>query len=68
MLSSPPLCTQVDQFKVDSPNVQYGPDAITSQYTYQHVEVERSDAGSWTLKPKDTKFEFRTDTRVPKLG
>lgn len=48
--------------------MEYGAEAITSKYDYQHVDVERSDAGAWTLKPQTTAFEFRTDTKVPKLG
>ncbi|KAL4426816.1 hypothetical protein ABPG77_006602 [Micractinium sp. CCAP 211/92] len=57
-----------ESFRVDSPNVQYGEDAITSSYTYQHTSVERTDAGQWVVKPQSTEYTFKTDTRVPKLG
>ena len=57
-----------ESFRVDSPTVQYGEDAITSSYTYQHTAVERTDAGQWVVKPQSTEYTFKTDTRVPKLG
>lgn len=59
----------VEQFRVESPSVQYGEDAITSTYAYQYTDVERSEAdGSWVVRPRVENYEFRTDTRVPKLG
>jgi myo-inositol-1-phosphate synthase len=58
----------VEQFKVESPNVQYADDSITSTYTYTHTEVERTDEGKWKVAPKATEYTFKTDTRVPKLG
>ncbi len=58
----------LDSFKVDSPNVVYGEDAITAAYNYQHTEVEQGTDGQWVVRPKTTKYEFKTDTRVPKLG
>lgn len=58
----------VDAFKVDSPSVEYGEGFIASTYDYQHTEVERTATGEWVVKPQTTKYEFHTDTRVPKLG
>lgn len=58
----------LDSFKVDSPNVTYEDTAITASYDYSHTQVLRSDKGQWTVKPSTTRYEFRTDTRVPKLG
>ena len=58
----------LDGFKVNSPNVQYNDSSITSSYAYQHTEVERTDDGNWVLTPQETKYEFKTDTKVPKLG
>ena len=58
----------LDSFKVVSPNVSYGEDAISAAYEYQHTEVERSADGQWVVKPQTPKYEFKTDTRVPKLG
>jgi hypothetical protein len=58
----------VEQFKVESEKVTYAEDHIASTYDYQHTEVDRTPEGGWVLRPQTTSFEFKTDTRVPKLG
>jgi myo-inositol-1-phosphate synthase len=58
----------VEKFKVESPNVHYEEDAIVSSYDYQSTSVERSSDGKWTVKPTTSRYEFRTETKVPKLG
>lgn len=58
----------LDQFQVESSNVVRGEGFISSAYEYQHNEVDRTPDGKWTVKPLTTKYEFRTDTNVPKLG
>jgi len=58
----------VDTFTVDSPNVTYGDEAITSTYTYSNTEVERGADGKFTVKPTNTTYQFETKTTVPKLG
>lgn len=58
----------VENFKVESPNVQYAEDSITANYTYSSTEVERTEEGKWVVKPQTTEYTFKTDTRVPKLG
>lgn len=58
----------LEQFSVNSPNVEKGEDFIASKYTYQSTEVSQDASGAWSITPKETQFEFRTDTRVPKLG
>ena len=58
----------VDDFKIEGPNVSFSEDEITSAYEYQTSSVERSAEGRWTVRPKKTAVEFKTDTRVPKLG
>lgn len=57
----------VENFKVQSPNVVYGEDYITSTYDYQTTRLEPSD-GQWTCVPTTTKYEFRVGAKVPKLG
>ncbi|CAN6865928.1 unnamed protein product [Brassica oleracea var. botrytis] len=61
-----------ESFKVESPNVKYTENEIHSVYDYQTTElVHESKNGvyQWTvLKPKTVKYEFKTDTHVPKLG
>lgn len=58
----------VQDFAVDSPNVRVEGDRIISEYTYQHTDVERTEDGKWVVRPASTKYEFCTETRVPKLG
>ncbi len=58
----------VTDFQVESPNVRYEDDKITSTYQYAHTEVERTEEGKWVVKPATSTYEFLTDTKVPKLG
>jgi myo-inositol-1-phosphate synthase len=59
----------VENFKVDSSNVVYGESSIESRYEYQHTEVvQQPGNGGVIVKPVKTAYEFKTDTRVPKLG
>jgi len=59
----------VENFKVDSSNVVYGESSIESRYEYQHTEVvQQPGNGGLIVKPVKTAYEFKTDTRVPKLG
>lgn len=55
-------------FKVNSPNVQYTGQHILSKYSYQNTLVERNDDGTFTAKPIETTYNFKTDVRVPKVG
>lgn len=61
----------IDSFRVQSPNVKYKEDSIESVYDYATTELvheNRNGKYEWVVKPKTVKYEFRTDTRVPKLG
>ncbi len=58
----------VDKFQVDSPDVEYGADHIASQYNYANTKVDRDANGKWIVKPIQSKYEFRTSTKLPKLG
>ncbi|OZJ03111.1 Inositol-3-phosphate synthase [Bifiguratus adelaidae] len=56
-------------FKVDSPNVTYTNDAVYADYKYQSTLVEKDELdGSYRVKPAETVYHFKTDTRVPKVG
>ena len=39
---------------------------------YQNTKLTSEDLGdeksAWTVEPVDTKYKFKTDRRVPKLG
>lgn len=58
----------VEKFQVDSPDVAYGTDHIKSQYSYASTSVDRDAAGKWVIKPTQSKYEFQTSTKLPKLG
>jgi len=57
----------VNQFTVNSPNVTYTDDAIVSDYDYQTVKTTTVD-NNVSVEPVTTKFTFKTDRKVPKLG
>lgn len=58
----------VEDFTIDSKNVRREGDVLVSTYDYKTTEVDRTEDGEWTVRPVSTNYEFRTDTRVPKLG
>lgn len=61
----------IENFKVDSANVKYTDTEIHSVYDYETTELvheNRDGTYQWIVKPKTVKYEFKTDTRVPKLG
>lgn len=58
----------VTDFQVDSPNVEYSEEYITSRYDYQTTKLSQGPGGKWTVKPVTQTYEFRTQRRVPKLG
>ncbi|KAA8546845.1 hypothetical protein F0562_003274 [Nyssa sinensis] len=61
----------IESFKVESPNVKYTESEIHSVYNYQTTDLvheNRNGTYQWIVKPKTVKYEFKTDTRVPKLG
>ncbi|KAI8078082.1 uncharacterized protein B0P05DRAFT_123061 [Gilbertella persicaria] len=55
-------------FKVNSPNVQYTDEHITSKYVYQNTLVTRQSDGSLIAEPTETIYEFKTERVVPKVG
>ncbi|XP_078526877.1 inositol-3-phosphate synthase 1 isoform X1 [Lissotriton helveticus] len=56
-----------ERFIVDSPAVKYTKEYIEADYPYQTTRVF-TDNGVTKVKPCSTKFTFRTERRVPKLG
>ncbi|KAK4195163.1 putative inositol-3-phosphate synthase [Triangularia verruculosa] len=59
--------TQKVAFKVNSPNVEYTDNQIRSKYTYYTTEVSKVN-GQYVAVPKETKYDFSVDTKVPKMG
>jgi len=58
----------VEDFTVQSPNVTYTDDHITSRYVYDSTKLDRSSCGDWIVQPTKTQYEFRVNRQVPKLG
>jgi myo-inositol-1-phosphate synthase len=58
----------IENFQVQSPNVVYTEEAITSTYEYQTTQLQRAEDGKFLIKPTAIKYQFKTDRKVPKLG
>uniref|UniRef100_A0A8C5M5Y0 inositol-3-phosphate synthase n=1 Tax=Leptobrachium leishanense TaxID=445787 RepID=A0A8C5M5Y0_9ANUR len=56
-----------EKFKIESPNVRYLKDVIEADYNYDTTQVYEEN-GVIKVKPCSTKFTFRTERKVPKLG
>jgi len=56
-----------DSFEVDSPNVTYTDEYITSTYKYDSTEVEMR-GGKAVAVPKSVEYQFRTERKPPKVG
>jgi myo-inositol-1-phosphate synthase len=54
-------------FTVESPNVNYTDRDITSKYTYRTTEINVND-GKFIAAPKETKYDFKTERKVGKVG
>ncbi|KAI9342822.1 hypothetical protein BDR26DRAFT_858824 [Obelidium mucronatum] len=57
-------------FKVNSPNVVYSDNQINTTYTYRDVKVSKPDQAGAPLQvtPVETTYQFKVDSRVPKVG
>lgn len=63
----------VENFRVESPRVQYSDGEIQSEYRYDTTEVVPPGNGGaagagWVVRPKSVTYNFKTSTNVPKLG
>lgn len=56
------------KFIVDSPNVVYSDSEIRSKYTYRTTTVTAREDGTRVATPRETVYDFKVDTKVPKLG
>ena len=54
-------------FNVEAKNVEQKGSEIYSTYTYETSKVVSNDKGI-TIVPYSKKIEFKTDTKIPKLG
>ncbi|KAJ3073629.1 Myo-inositol-1-phosphate synthase [Quaeritorhiza haematococci] len=55
-------------FKVTSPDVRYTDEHIISNYVYRDTRVRRDASGNLVAQPVETRYQFRTQRRVPRLG
>ncbi|KAH9500548.1 Inositol-3-phosphate synthase 1-A [Bulinus truncatus] len=55
------------KIRVDSPNVKYTESYIESKYEYQRTQV-RLEENQLVAVPENSKYIFKTDRHVPKLG
>uniref|UniRef100_A0A7N0V3X3 Inositol-3-phosphate synthase n=1 Tax=Kalanchoe fedtschenkoi TaxID=63787 RepID=A0A7N0V3X3_KALFE len=58
----------IESFRVESPNLRYEENEINSLYSYETTELVHDAKNGWVVKPKTVNYQFKTDTRVPKLG
>ncbi|KAK3277652.1 Inositol-3-phosphate synthase [Cymbomonas tetramitiformis] len=59
----------VENFRVESDNVVYTEETITSTYKYQNTElIPGEDDDTWVFKPKEDTYKFQVDRKIPKLG
>ena len=56
------------KFVVNSPNVVYTDSEIRSKYTYRTTEVTEREDGVRVATPRETVYDFKVDTTIPKLG
>ncbi|ETN38302.1 uncharacterized protein HMPREF1541_06333 [Cyphellophora europaea CBS 101466] len=54
-------------FVVNSPDVQYSGEQIQSKYVYRTTAVSKS-GNSYVATPKETKYDFKVDRKVGKVG
>ncbi|KAF2087804.1 Myo-inositol-1-phosphate synthase [Saccharata proteae CBS 121410] len=57
-----------NSFVVNSPNVEYTDNEIKSKYTYRTTAIESGPDGKFVATPKETKYDFKVDRKVPKTG
>lgn len=56
------------KIQVNSPNVKYDANGITSDYSYHATKVTRGENGVVTAVPTVQQVQFHTDIKVPKMG
>ena len=61
------LSPQIEQFKVDSPNVEYRDAEILSKYHYRTTQV-KAVGGKYVAKPHEAVYDFNTKRHVGKVG
>jgi myo-inositol-1-phosphate synthase len=63
-----PAANGRELFVVQSPNVSYTEDAIKTTYTYTSTKVSKASGGKYIAEPIETKYDFKVDRKVGKVG
>lgn len=63
-----PVPSARDLFVVQSPNVTYTDTEIKSTYTYHTTKVSRAAGNKYVAQPLETKYDFKVDRKVGKVG
>jgi len=67
--SQTPFSEPVQPLKVTSPNVKYTDTHIIADFVYQNTTVSKNNIdGTLEIIPTDTKYQFKTELNVPKVG
>lgn len=53
--------------KVIGPHVKHNDTHLVSEYNYKYSEVEQ-EGDSFVCYPKEIKYTFKTEKKIPKLG
>jgi len=57
-----------DNFEVNSAHVKKENGNLISEYIYRNTEARVGENGKVTIVPKETKYTFKVDTKVPRMG
>ncbi|KAJ1659377.1 Myo-inositol-1-phosphate synthase [Dispira simplex] len=55
-------------YRVNAPNVRYTETHIESDYQYQNTKVHQNGEGGIVVEPTMTRYQFRTELTMPKVG
>lgn len=59
----------VPTYKVISPDVRYTDTHILADYTYHNATVSKNEIdGTLEVIPTETKYKFKTEVNIPKVG
>ncbi|XP_069183817.1 inositol-3-phosphate synthase 1-A isoform X2 [Procambarus clarkii] len=64
----PILSVKMAHIKIESPAVRYTADYIEADYNYTNTNVWTDSKGTLIATPTVTKYTFKTQRKVPKLG
>ena len=68
VLSTTSPAAKAGVFTVNSPNVVYTDKEILSKYTYRTTDVTVESDGKLVATPKATRYDFKTERTVPRVG